>query len=264
MLIIAFSFAYKINYLDKIESEAKFLAAEKERYKTLLRVIIHDLSNNISSMYHYSLSLYKNSIKNDTSESYFKPLESSYQNIIGIIENIKQDEDDSYMKNPPALASLALSRLDLADVFSTSLATFKEEITAKCLDVESAISEDARFIIGEKYSLVNNVFNNLLSNAIKLSAEGGTIKIKTSATGLNRVAIKLQYSGIRISKEKVNDILNMNIIDSNLGTFGEVGSGNSLKIAQSFLKLQNGLLEIKSSIEEGNSETTFTIFLPTK
>jgi two-component system, sensor histidine kinase LadS len=271
MLTIAFSFTYKINYLDKIENEARFYATEKEKYKTLLSMIIHDLSNHISNMYNYTSSLYRIAPKTEASESSMKAVNISYDNIIGIMESARNDEENHTIDNKflvqdesePVLAKLDLSRLDLSELITNSLSSFKDIIDSKGLKTEVTIGEDARFVLGEKVSLVNNIFNNFLSNAIKFSNKKGLIKITTLDIGMSRVAIKFQDFGAGIERSKIQDILNVKQVESNIGTSGETGFGNGLKIAQSFIELHKGFLEIKSETKEGNSGTTFTIVLPT-
>ena len=102
------------------------------------------------------------------------------------------------------------------------------------------------------------ICQNILGNCIKFSHNSSQIIIKFSETE-NHLKIHFIDSGIGMSKDKINEILNKNIqLKSESGTNDEKGSGLGLVLVQSLLELNDGLLEIQSQPNEGSE---FVVYL---
>ncbi len=102
------------------------------------------------------------------------------------------------------------------------------------------------------------ICQNILGNCIKFSHNSSQIIIKFSEDE-NYLKIHFIDSGIGMTEDKINEILNKNIqLKSESGTNDEKGSGLGLVLVQSLLELNDGLLEIQSQPNEGSE---FVVYL---
>lgn len=106
--------------------------------------------------------------------------------------------------------------------------------------------------------MVKLVIRNILSNAIKYSKDGDTITI-TSKSLKHSSILKITDTGVGMTEEQVNRLLNKKGGYSAKGTSQEKGSGIGLLLSLEFLEVNNGKLSIESQLEVGS---TFKINLP--
>jgi signal transduction histidine kinase len=102
--------------------------------------------------------------------------------------------------------------------------------------------------------LLKSVTRNLISNAIKFSPRNSFIVVE-SLKKEDVVVIKITDQGEGISQNKIQLILNENfkMIESELGTENELGSGLGLNICKQLLKLIDGKLCFESESGKGTS-----------
>lgn len=86
---------------------------------------------------------------------------------------------------------------------------------------------------------------NLLHNAIKFTPREGCINISLLDDGLPRLTIS--DSGVGISQEKIDKIMNDQIVKSTPGTDGELGTGLGLNLIKSLLEKNDCSFELKKS-----------------
>jgi signal transduction histidine kinase len=104
------------------------------------------------------------------------------------------------------------------------------------------------------------ILRNLVNNAIKFSPEKGSIQFECE-TQNNEVIIGVKNRGEGLSNARIKELENAKNSHSELGTFGEEGTGLGLHLVHVFLELNKGRLMIES--EEG-LYTKFKIYLPAK
>jgi len=110
--------------------------------------------------------------------------------------------------------------------------------------------------------LISAVFRNIIANAIKFTPRGGSI---TVCYGLQTVkntksaVVMIQDTGVGISPEVIENLMNENVHYTTYGTDNEKGSGLGIQLCKEFVNLNNGSLWIESTIGKG---TTFYVSLP--
>ena len=102
------------------------------------------------------------------------------------------------------------------------------------------------------------ILRNLFHNAIKFSRPDSTVEISVKDAA-NFWKITIQDSGIGMSEEEINTILNTKDHFSKYGTKQEKGTGLGLMLSKEFIMLNNGKLEIKSEVEKG---TAISVYVP--
>jgi signal transduction histidine kinase len=102
------------------------------------------------------------------------------------------------------------------------------------------------------------VLLNLLRNAIKFTEQGGDIIISSKASE-GVLFLNVEDSGTGIPEEKLQQLFKHDIVESEKGTAGEVGTGLGLHIAKEILQLHQADITVSSQEGEGS---IFTIQFP--
>ena len=86
--------------------------------------------------------------------------------------------------------------------------------------------------------------------------------VKLSATSNDQeVAISVTDNGVGIAARNLGTLFEIRKDKSKIGTAGEKGSGIGLKLVHSFIKLNQGDIQVESTEGQG---TTFTLIFPKK
>jgi signal transduction histidine kinase len=93
------------------------------------------------------------------------------------------------------------------------------------------------------------ILRNIISNANKFT-EQGMITVGIGSYGLKTI-LSVTDTGIGMSQEKADALLNTNTFNSTVGTDNEKGSGLGLMLVKEFIERMNGSLTIKSEISRG-------------
>ncbi len=110
--------------------------------------------------------------------------------------------------------------------------------------------------------LISVVIRNLLSNALKFTPRGGKIFIRAHHAIENdskRLIIQVADTGIGMSKETLDNLMNKNIHFTTYGTDNEKGSGLGYQLCEEFVRLNQGSMNVESNPGSG---TTFIVSLP--
>ena len=107
-------------------------------------------------------------------------------------------------------------------------------------------------------NLLVSALGNIIQNAIKFSSENNEINILTHCKK-SKAIIEVADKGIGISLEDQKKLFRTDTHFSTRGTSNEQGTGLGLIIANDFVKLNKGKLDMKSQLGKGS---IFTISLP--
>ncbi len=130
------------------------------------------------------------------------------------------------------------------------------EVLAKLKGVKIMVELEPLFPIPLDEQLFKRAFLNLLENAIKFSPSEGKILLSTEEVD-GKIMIQVADQGVGMSETELSEIFKPYYRVE--GTAHLPGTGLGLFIAQSFIKLHNGQIEV-DSVQGGGS--TFTIQLP--
>jgi signal transduction histidine kinase len=99
---------------------------------------------------------------------------------------------------------------------------------------------------------------NLLRNAIKFTDQQGQVTISCYPQQRNGQVV-VKDNGIGMEPQKIRQVYEHTLQESQVGTSGEIGTGLGLNITKELVELQNGSIDIQSEPGKG---TTVTISLP--
>ena len=94
---------------------------------------------------------------------------------------------------------------------------------------------------------------NLAINACQAMPNGGTLRIITATAPNNRVALKVEDTGVGIRPEDLNRIFDLYF------TTKDHGTGIGLSMVYRIVQMHDGEVEVQSTPGRG---TTFTLLLP--
>jgi PAS domain S-box-containing protein len=125
----------------------------------------------------------------------------------------------------------------------------KNFIERKDLSFEYDIQDDLPLIRGDKYKIVQVVFN-LIDNAIKFTPPGGEIKIKAKSLRKN-IKISVEDTGIGIFEEEIPNIFKRFYQIDGSTTRKYSGTGIGLTISKDIVEAHGGKITVKTKHSTG-------------
>jgi PAS domain S-box-containing protein len=152
---------------------------------------------------------------------------------------------------------LELRVLDLAELFSASVALLAHNADKRGLHIDVRLADHASSVIGDA-TRTKQILTNLLSNAIKYNVEGGRVAISSRLAEDGRLAVEVNDSGVGMSPEQLAQLFQpFNRLGRESGPIE--GTGIGLVISLRLAELMSGTLYAQSSPGTGS---TFTLELP--
>lgn len=223
--------------------------------ETLLKILIHDISNPLTVMRWYLKGI-KTGYGQHNSELYLSKIERSQEIVENVVKKVKELQTQSH--NKLSIISINKCVEEVKFVFEKAL-QFKN-ITLQFKDE----SEGKDFILADQFTFTHSILSNLVSNAIKFSHPDSEISLIVRNDG-ESVRITLTDSGIGMDSRTINQIYSNADIESRPGTKDEHGTGYGLGIVNSMLRSLKGRMEIYSyDQKDGQNETgtTITLIIP--
>ncbi len=230
----------------------------EEKYHKLLRALFHDIGNPILTIKSLSKLVLTDS-SNLNKEDLWSKIHRAAENMHSTLNMIRNEE--SLIENTMAIS---LSEICIMEILDESLFIFKDKIKEKNISIVRKFEDENTRVMAEKITLLNNIFNNIISNAIKYSHNTGLIEI-TQKFRQEWNIIEFKDSGIGIPSELLEEYKKKLNINTRVGTYGEVGTGNGIPLMVSYMKIFNGKLEFESSTKDDNNNqswTKVTLFFP--
>jgi signal transduction histidine kinase len=126
---------------------------------------------------------------------------------------------------------------------------YKPLLLDKGLTFENAVSKNS-FVWVDLDSL-KIILRNLLDNAIKFSNENGKISIYTIEPNDNFCQLVLQDSGLGMSQETINELLQDNELLAKKSNSEIIGTGLGMQLCKQMIQKNNGTLAIESQLNQG-------------
>lgn len=244
LLFSAFNTHY---YIRGEKTLMKNLEEKNLDVENLLRVLIHDIANTLSSMTYNLVKAKEDREENLSGAQELDKIERAVDDIVNLLAQVRHLKSVKDGKAAMPLKPLNLTMV-LNEVYENTVATAQQ----KGIKMQLDISRDRMPINGEKTILSNVVLQNLINNAIKFSHPGERIDLRAYPTE-TEVIIEIRDYGIGIPKEILANIFNLNSQTTRPGTQGEKGTGYGMPLVREYLQMMDGTIEIFS-----NEETTST------
>ncbi|MFK7953742.1 MAG: PAS domain S-box protein [Ekhidna sp.] len=148
--------------------------------------------------------------------------------------------------------------VDVNEVINENVDLFKYLVDQKEIEFSIETQDGLKAFIDENHFRV--VLRNLIHNALKYTWKGGKVRIET-AKSEDEIYLSISDSGIGMSAEKIESIINKNLQKSEAGTDKESGTGLGLSLSIGLLERNNCQIYVLSEVDKG---TTVEIRIPTK
>lgn len=240
--------------MERTESLQKAIEAISEANKLkdkFLSVVSHDIRSPLSSL---SMTLEYLLEEDVSKESNMEMLNFSKQNVERLLKMVT--EILSYAR---LQTGKILPLYENKNLFNEVEETIqKVELTAKDkkIKIQNFIPKEKMF--ASDYKLLQIILNNLLGNALKFSHQGSYVNINFQETD-QELFIEVEDFGKGMSQSKINTLFNSQTNQSEIGTFGERGSGFGLPFCFEMIQSLDGKLSVESTLNKGSK---FIIQLP--
>ncbi|AXT63404.1 hybrid sensor histidine kinase/response regulator [Aquimarina sp. AD10] len=156
------------------------------------------------------------------------------------------------------LANREMSKTDvnINEVTQEISELFHDKIVKKSLDFYNHANSNTT-IYGDK-NVISFVIRNLFANAIKFTPIGGRITVDLKVIE-DSVVISVIDTGVGMDKEVLDSIFDEDMVSTQKGTSGEVGTGLGLMLCKELIEQNKGSLSVKSEIGKGS---TFSFTIP--
>lgn len=211
--------------------------------ENLLRVLIHDIANTLSSMTYNLVKAKEDREENAGGVQELDKIERAVDDIVNLLSQVRHLKSVKDGKAALPLKTISLTMV-LNQVYETVVTTAQQ----KGVKIQLDISRDRMMINGEKTILSNVVLLNLINNAIKFSHPGERIEIKAYATE-SEVIVEIRDYGIGIPDDLLANIFSLHSQTTRPGTQGEKGTGYGMPLVREYLQMMNGTIEVQSQEE---------------
>jgi signal transduction histidine kinase len=247
-----------IVYQEEIKVKNFELAAERDELEKqnftkdkIFSIISHDLRSPVASL-HALLGLLSN--KHVTEEEF----KNATHGLEGQVEQLRFSLDELLMWSKSQLKGITPQPqlLQLRPVIKDVLAANVHIAKRKKLTLTTNVSDDLMAYCD--FNMISSVISNLVTNAVKFTKEGGSVTV-TGERDKDYSWISVEDTGVGISSEDLEKILNPHNHFTTRGTNNEKGTGLGLVMCNEFIEKNNGKLTIQSQVGNGSR---FTVQLP--
>lgn len=242
-------------YIEELANKNNELVRLNDSKNRFFKIIAHDLRSPIGAIHSLNEMLYKkhNDYDNEQINEILKLLCESSKRTFGLLENLLE-----WSKAESGQLTVQLETIDLNkviyEVIELMSTLFKEKAVKLLFDINENCS-----VISDK-NIINTVLRNLLSNALKFSHPQQEVRISLFQENGHAI-IKIIDQGIGMEQNKIEDLFNLNKVESSYGTKNEKGSGLGLVLCKQLLEKVSAEIRITSELDKGSE---FQVLLPLK
>ena len=258
LILIIFAGLVVMLYIQNLVRK-KHEAAEREKIRAVegslaksqfLFNMSHDIRTPMNAIIGYT-NLARDEENMDNVKEYLTKIDTSSKHLLALINDILE-----MSRIESGKVELEFAPLDLCGLFEEIHDLFSEQMKKKDIDFSMHYSQVRnRYVWCDRKNL-NRVLLNVLSNAYKFTPEGGTIsatlwEIGTGEGGYGSYEIRIQDSGIGMSREFVDKMFNAFERERTSTNSGIEGTGLGLAITKSIVDLMDGTIEVLTSPGSG-------------
>lgn len=229
--------------LKRYSEELQELNKSKDKF---FSIIAHDLRSPF-----YGLMGLTNILKSefeelppDETKDYLDELYSSTSNLYTLIENLLE-----WSRIQSGKMTFQPHKFDFKELMEEVISVLHQTAQLKSISIENCIN-DCLMIHADR-AMIRSVMQNLISNAVKFTHEGGSINISCSKINDEKVEVKINDTGIGMSKEKISKLFRIDENTSSPGTNKEKGTGLGLLLCKEIVEKHGSTIDITSEIKKG-------------
>ena len=253
VILIISSMNHIINQnLARAETQRLALDQANATKDKLFSVIAHDLRNPISGLIGALELMQVNGAALDQQQK-----DKLMQNMLHSIEGTHQLLENllTWAKSEQNDLQIHYTEVALVQIINESVAPYKSLAAKKTIQLETPTTAPTLTTYEQGLRIV---LSNLINNAIKYTKEQGTVCIRIATTH-EQTSIQVIDTGIGMSTDVQQKLLEFGTHHTTAGTHGELGTGIGIKLCHNLAQKCQGTLSITSAHGSGS---TFSINLP--
>lgn len=237
---------------EEIETQRKHLEDINNTKDRMFSIIAHDLKSPTASLKSSFEFLINHKIKDEEKIHRFHTLMyDSVSSLYNLMNNLLM-----WAKNQQKEMSFEPKVQNLSNVIKNNIAVMQTTAANKKIDIQNHTEDNVMAAFDE--NMTSTVIRNFLSNAIKFTPSKGKVFIQTKESE-NYAEVSISDTGIGISQEVMDKIMNAESHYTTTGTNKEKGSGLGISISKRFIERHGMELKVSSIKNKG---TTFSFKLP--
>ena len=236
-----------------IEEQKQVLAQLNTTKDQFLTMIAHDLRSPFQALLGLSdiLATQSDQLTREEISMYSKKLNKAAETSFNLQENLL-----TWAKSQLGRIEKKIETVLIRELFDEILGLFEDLTRQKHILIISEVEEGLK--VQTDKNILATALRNLVNNAAKFTPENGMIQI-TARRLEKEWIILVKDSGIGMSPELLNQVLQGESRNADHPKNPESGSGLGLLITQNFIKMLGGRISAESTPGEGS---TFSIHLP--
>lgn len=240
----------KVNAINNLNSD---LVESNNAKDTFLSIIAHDLKNPFNIILGFSNLLSENYENYDDKKriQYINYIDQSAKQTFELLENLL-----TWSRAQSGKIEINKEVINLNTTINKSLNLYSHNAKNKNITVVNNVTNET-FVFADKFTLAV-IINNIINNAIKFTPNSGKITVSANIITPTEVEVSIKDTGVGMSPEILENLLQTKTSISNKGTNNEVGSGLGLTLIKTFVNKNGGKLWVKSEIGKG-SEFKFSL-----
>lgn len=234
-----------------IEKDRNQLDTANKTKNLLFAIISHDIRSPLSTLKQY-LEL-DPSLRSDPEQF------MNYQKgLVKKVDEINQTLDDLLFWSKSQLQGM-----------KRNVSSFKaSEVVESVMVLSEEVLQKKGILLSVNYNATSKAWcdkdqltvavRNLVQNAIKFTPSGQKLDISTSNEG-DMIKVTIADTGKGMDEATLNSLKEGLIVESHLGTAGEVGTGLGLSLVSEMISNNNGKMDVKSELGVG---TEISLLIP--
>jgi signal transduction histidine kinase len=258
--LTAIGLSHRLSRFKDMEAERDLRNVENSALHRLVRILVHDVANPLTTI-QLNTTILRDRIAKNIFEKIPERLDKmtkATNSIAMIIDDVRTFEALRSKKLKPQIESV-----NLYEALLNASEIFEETCKKKDVQIQLPKFENSFFVLANKNSLQTSVISNIFSNALKFSQHSSKIEISIEQTK-SKISFSIQDHGVGMSQELVKSLFLTDSSTSRVGTENEKGTGFGMLLIKEFVESYGGTLEVFSkSIDQfpNDSGTKITVHL---
>ncbi len=219
-----------------------------ENYQ-LFSMISHDVRGPAASVHRLLQLAARKKMDPDSFESYLPGLLANSSNLNTTIESLLTWSMAQFrgIETKP-------EPVEIKSFIDKMILLFQNQAKEKSILLQNNCANHLALIDISQFEII---LRNTISNAIKFSYLNSLIQFNSQEVAAG-IELSVTDSGMGMTAEQIDNILNKTASKTTLGTSGEKGIGLGLNLVKDFLEKNSGTLKIESKIDQGTT-MVFTV-----